>query len=105
MVLVLAGGAGRVIGAAVGAGAEVTAAGLAAGATGGGGAIADAFLAATAATAEPGVITMVWDGSGTGGELKGQDRLLNRPWGIDFDAGGRLYIADTYNSRIILVTL
>ena len=52
-----------------------------------------------------GVISMVWDGSGSGGDLKGEARLLNRPFGIAFDAQGRLYIADTYNSRIILVTL
>ena len=52
-----------------------------------------------------GVIAMVWDGSGSGGGLEGDERLLNRPWGIDFDAQGRLYIADTYNSRIILVRL
>jgi sugar lactone lactonase YvrE len=52
-----------------------------------------------------GVIEMVWDGSGEGGSLTGPDRLLNRPFGIGFDPEGRLFIADTYNSRIILVTL
>jgi sugar lactone lactonase YvrE len=54
---------------------------------------------------ETGIIEMVWDGSGEGGELKGAARLLNRPFGIAFDPAGRLYIADTYNSRIILVSL
>ena len=54
---------------------------------------------------ETGLIEMVWDGSGEGGSLKGDARLLNRPFGIAFDAAGRLYIADTYNGRIILVSL
>jgi sugar lactone lactonase YvrE len=54
---------------------------------------------------ETGVIEMVWDGSGEGGSLKGEERLLNRPFGIAFDEAGRLYVADTYNSRIILVSL
>jgi sugar lactone lactonase YvrE len=54
---------------------------------------------------ETGVIEMVWDGSGEGGSLKGAERLLNRPFGIAFDSSGRLYVADTYNSRIILVSL
>ncbi|HEU0074112.1 MAG TPA: hypothetical protein VFS30_08875 [Dehalococcoidia bacterium] len=52
-----------------------------------------------------GIIEMVWDGSGEGGSLKGADRLLSRPFGIGFDPAGRLFIADTYNSRIILVSL
>jgi sugar lactone lactonase YvrE len=52
-----------------------------------------------------GMIEMVWDGSGSGGALDGQARMLNRPFGIAFDPLGRLFIADTYNSRILLVTL
>jgi sugar lactone lactonase YvrE len=54
---------------------------------------------------ETGTIEMVWDGSGEDGELEGADRLLNRPFGIAFDPSGRLYIADTYNSRIVLVAM
>ena len=33
------------------------------------------------------------------------DAALNRPAGLDFDADGRLYIADTYNHRIRRVSL
>ena len=54
---------------------------------------------------ETGVIDLVWDGSGEGGSLKDAGRLLNRPFGIAFDPLGRLLIADTYNSRIILVSI
>ena len=40
---------------------------------------------------------------GDGGPATGAG--LNRPGGLDFDAQGMLYIADTYNHRIRRVTL
>ena len=54
---------------------------------------------------ETGLISMVWDGKGEGPGLKGRPRFLNKPWGIAFDNSGHLYIADTFNSRILRITL
>ncbi|MBM4073837.1 MAG: hypothetical protein FJ271_33705 [Planctomycetes bacterium] len=52
-----------------------------------------------------GTIAMVWDGKDEGPGLKGGQRILNRPLGIAFDSQGHLYIVDTFNSRILRVTL
>lgn len=52
-----------------------------------------------------GTIAMVWDGKGEGPGLKGRQRFLYRPLGIAFDKEGHLFIVDTFNSRILRVTL
>jgi sugar lactone lactonase YvrE len=52
-----------------------------------------------------GTIAMVWDGKGDGPGLKGRQRFLNRPMGVAFDSKGHMYIVDTFNSRILRVTL
>jgi sugar lactone lactonase YvrE len=52
-----------------------------------------------------GTVAMVWDGKDQGPGLKGGQRILNRPLGLAFDKEGHLYIVDTFNSRILRVTL
>ncbi|MBM3945503.1 MAG: hypothetical protein FJ317_08480, partial [SAR202 cluster bacterium] len=46
-----------------------------------------------------------WDGKGEGPGLKGHPRFLNRPLGVAFDSTGHLYIVDTFNNRILRITL
>lgn len=52
-----------------------------------------------------GTIDVVWDGKGDSPGLKGRQRFLNRPLGVAFDNKGHMYIVDTFNSRILRVTL
>lgn len=54
---------------------------------------------------DTGNIEMVWNGDGDSPGLKGRRRYLNSPMGIAFDQDGHLYIADTFNSRIIRLAL
>ena len=62
-----------------------------------------------------GVITTVVGGAMAGFEGDGEARFggdggdpiaasLKRPWGITFDGAGNLFIADTMNNRIRMVT-